>query len=83
MLEKLKAKNYRILLTLCLPVGYLAVEAREALDAAGLPLFKGRIRRYAAFQKAALDGRLVSEVSDPHAADGWADCLAVAKELAR
>src|SRR5262245_5727408 len=82
-LEKIEAKNYRILLTLCPPIGHLAAEAREALTAAGLPLFKGQIRRYAAFQRAALDGRLVSEISDPHAADGWADCLTVAKELAR
>jgi len=39
------------------------------------------IRRYKAFQKAALDGVLVREVADPHAADAWEDYVQVVREV--
>jgi chromosome partitioning protein len=51
------------------------------LKEAGLPYFKTVIRRYKVFQKAALDGVLVSNVADPHAADAWKDYVAIVKEV--
>jgi chromosome partitioning protein len=80
-LRKLGAQRYRVLLTFIPPVGRAGADAREALTQAGLPLFKGGIRRYAAFGKAALEGMTVDRVNDPHAADGWADYQAIGKEL--
>ena len=53
----------------------------NTLQEAGLPFFKTVIRRYKAFQKAALDGVLVNTVADPHAADAWADYVQVAREV--
>ena len=83
-LRAIKAESYRILLTIVPPFPSRAGdEAREALAEAGLPLFKGQIRRFVAFQKAALEGRLVGDVRDEHAADGWADYEAIGKELTK
>lgn len=83
-LRAIKADSFRILLTICPPAPSRAAdEAREALAEAGLPLFKGQIRRFVAFQKAALDGVTVDAVRDEHAADGWADYLAIGKEITR
>ncbi len=51
------------------------------LKKAGLPFFKTFIRRYKAFQKAALDGVLVKDVSDAYAAEAWVDYRAIVKEI--
>lgn len=83
-LRAIKADSFRILLTIVPPFPSRAGdEAREALADADLPLFKGQIRRFVAFQKAALEGRLVSDVRDEHAADGWEDYQAIGKELTK
>lgn len=81
-LQRLGA-DFRVLLTLVPPVGYAGEEARETIRDAKLPLCKASIRRYAAFQKAALDGVLVNRISDPHAADGWKDYQDLTRELMR
>lgn len=75
--------DYRILLTIVPPVGFAGDLARETVTGAGLPICKTMIRRWAAFQKSALDGRLVNEISDPHAADAWADYQNLTKEITR
>jgi chromosome partitioning protein len=83
-LQAIGAERFKILLTIIPPLPSRAGdEAREMLKGAGLPLFKGQIRRFVAFQKAALEGATVDQVRDEHAADGWNDYQAVGKELAR
>lgn len=82
-LQRIGAEHYRVLLNLVPPVGRAGDEAREMLVGAGLPLFKGQIRRYAAFAQAALEGRTVNEVRNDYAAEAWADVVAIGKELAR
>lgn len=83
-LRAIKGGVYRILLTVVPPAPSRAgEEARHALEEIKLPLFKGYIRRFVAFQKAALEGRVVLDVRDEHAEDGWADYEAVGKELFR
>ncbi len=82
-LQKIGSENFKILLTMCNPVSYAADEARAAIEAAGLPVFKGQIRRYAAYQRAALLGTTVDQVSDPYAAEAWADYVTVGKEITK
>jgi chromosome partitioning protein len=82
-LQKIGAERFRVLLNLVPPVGNAGDEAREMLIKAGLPLFKSRIRRWAAFAKAALEGVTVDDVRDDHAADAWADISAVGRELTK
>jgi cellulose biosynthesis protein BcsQ len=46
-----------------------------------ISIFKTAIRRYVAFQKAANFGRLVYEVSDDYALEGWKDYQSLTKEI--
>lgn len=81
-LDAIGADAYKILLTIIPPMPSRAGDdARESLKAAKLPLFKTGVRRFVAFQKAALDGITVDQVRDDHAADGWADYQAIGREL--
>lgn len=74
--------NYRILLTLIPPhPNRTGVEARAAIEKAGLPIFKSGIRRLAVFQKAALEGIPVNAVKDPYAAIAWKCYIGVGKEI--
>jgi chromosome partitioning protein len=73
---------YRILLTMVPPYPSRAgEEVRAMLTTTGLSLFKGGIRRYAAFQKAALAGTAVYDVKDPKAEAGWQDYTALGIEV--
>ena len=81
-LTKLGANRFKILLTIVPPKPSRDGEdVLNTLREAGLPFFKTFIRRYKVFQKAALDGVLVSAVAYPHAADAWADYVAIAREV--
>jgi chromosome partitioning protein len=81
-LRTIGAERFKILLTIIPPIPSRAGdEAREMLTNAGLPLFKGQIRRFVAFQKAALDGLTVDQVKDDHATDGWEDYRAIGREI--
>lgn len=81
-LQKLGNERYKILLTIVPPPPSKdGEEARKMLEDAGLPLFKSGIRRYSAFQKAALAGVPVKAVNDPKAATAWADYKAIGEEL--
>lgn len=83
-LQEIGAGKFKILLNQVPPVGRAGEDARAAIVEAGLPVFKHQVRRYAAFQKAALLGVTVDQVTgDPHAADGWADFQAIGRELTR
>ncbi|MDV3002876.1 MAG: hypothetical protein N5P05_004531 (plasmid) [Chroococcopsis gigantea SAG 12.99] len=81
-LKKLGTEHYKILLTIVPPKPSRDGEdARAMLTEAGLPLFKGSIRRYAAFQKAALAGVPVYAVQDSKALKAWNDYLAIGREI--
>ena len=76
-------ERFKVLLNEVPPVGRAGDDARQAVKEIGIPLFKGQVRRYAAFGKAALVGTTVDQVRDDHAADGWQDFQAIGKELTR
>lgn len=79
-LKTLKA-DFRVLLAMVRPNTTEGETARAALESLGVKLFDGSIRNYIAARKAALDGVLVRDVSDPHAADLWADYGAITEEI--
>lgn len=76
----LKAE-FRILLTLISPIGYAGQLARQAFEAQGFPVFKTMIRRYAAYQKAGMNGCLVRDVSDDYAQEAWSDYQNLMREI--
>lgn len=81
-LTSLGTNSFRVLLTIVPPKPSRdGEEAQGKLAAAGIPVFRTNIRRFVAFQKAALAGVLVHEVNDPNAAEGWNDYHNVGKEL--
>lgn len=74
--------RYRILLTAIPPKPSRAgEEVRKLLTEADLPVFQQGIRRYAAYQKAALAGIPIYAVKDPKAESAWGDYEAVGKEI--
>ena len=81
-LSEFPADRYKVLLT-CVPPAPSREghKARESLKKLKLPLFKGWIRRYAAFLKAENLGIPVYQVKDARAADAWADYEAIGKEI--
>jgi chromosome partitioning protein len=82
LLDSTPEARYRVLLTLAPPYPETdAAEAREALEAAGVPLFRGQVRRAKAFQKAAMEGVLVYQTRDPRAKMAWLDYRAVFQQL--
>lgn len=82
LMQMLGSDQYRVLLTRVPPPPRKDGEdAREMLMSAGFPVFKGRIRELVAFQKAALEGSVVRQVSDRRAGIAWNDYLAIGKEI--
>lgn len=73
--------DFSILITMISPLGFAGQNAREAVNTEGLPVFKTMIRRYVAYQKAAMLGCLVCDVSDDHAEDAWSDYQQLTKEI--
>jgi chromosome partitioning protein len=81
-LTRIGSNRYRILLTVVPPrPSRDGEEARGTLSEGGLPLFAGSIRRFVAFQKAALAGVPVNAVDDPRAEQAWEDYVGVGKEI--
>ena len=81
-LKQLGATQFKVLLTIIPPKPARdGAEVRQALTDAGLPVFTAEIRRYKAFQKAALAGVLVKDIDDDYAATAWGDYVAVAQEI--
>jgi chromosome partitioning protein len=79
-LQKIKAENYRILLTIIPPrPNRDGDEAREYLTKSGLPIFKSGIRRLVAFQRAALEGVTVAEIDRVNL--GWNDYAAIGDQI--
>ena len=56
-------------------------DAKAFLKAQNQPMFAGGIRRYTAFEKAALAGVPIYAVADAKAQAGWSDYVAVAEEI--
>ncbi|WP_165074856.1 ParA family protein [Paludisphaera rhizosphaerae] len=84
MLSETKVKHYRVLITkFPPPPRTVGQQARQALFEADIPVFDSHIRLYAAFEKAAEQGFLVSDVKDAKAKECWADYVAVGKEVLR
>ena len=82
VLKQLGSDCYKVLLTIIPPKPSKdGQEARAMLIEAGLPLFDTAIRRFVAFQKAALAGVPVFAISDPKASIAWSDYQAVGREL--
>jgi chromosome partitioning protein len=75
--------DYKILMTLIPPApSKVGTEAVAALKNAGLPIFKTGIRRFAAFQKAALQGVTVADLKgDNNAKIAWRCYAQVGREI--
>jgi chromosome partitioning protein len=81
-LQQLGNDSYKILLTVIPPKPSRdGDEAKKMLKTAGLPLFQTGIRRYVAFQKAALKGIPVCDINDPNSKNAWSDYKAIGKEI--
>lgn len=81
-LQSIKSAQYAILLTAIPPKsGKAEAEVRSLLASAYLPVFERGIRRYAVFQKAAVQGVPVYAVKDSKAEAAWQDYEAVGKEI--
>lgn len=74
--------NYRALLAIVPPAPSKEGAAmRQELIDNHIPVFKTMIRRAAGFQKAALEGVPVRDVSDSRSRVAWLDYLALGKEI--
>ncbi|MEL6491724.1 MAG: ParA family protein [Cyanobacteria bacterium J06621_3] len=81
-LKEISTCHYRILITAIPPRPSKAgQEVKELLQEANLPVFNQGIRRFSAFQKAALQGLPVYAVKDPKAEAGWQDYENVGNEI--
>jgi chromosome partitioning protein len=81
-LKQLGATQFKVLLTIVPPKpAHDGAEVRQALKNAGLPVFKTDIRRYKAYQKAALAGVLVRDMADEYAMAAWTDYVSVVDEI--
>ncbi|HET6844840.1 MAG TPA: ParA family protein [Candidatus Angelobacter sp.] len=81
-LKRLGGNSYRILLTDVPPLPQRDGEdARALLTDLGLPLFSRHIRRAKAFQRAAILGCTVREVSDERSVVAWNDYEEVGNEI--
>lgn len=80
-LTQLGVDTYRILLTM-MPYPNQTTEAvRAMLQSTQQPMFEHSIRRYAAYQKAAHQGTLVSAVKSAKAEAAWRDYQALGQEI--
>jgi len=81
-LKAIQAQRYRILITAIPPKpSKVGGEVKEMLQEANLPVFDQGIRRFSAFQKAAMAGLPVYSVKDQRAESAWQDYEAVGEEI--
>jgi chromosome partitioning protein len=81
-IEHFTGARYKVLLTIIPPrPSRDGDEMRVELESRVVPLFKTGIRRFVAYQKAALAGVPVHLADDPRAAEAWEDYVAVGKEI--
>ena len=82
LMKVLGSESYKVLLTrVPSPPRKDGEDAREMLTSAGFPLFEGKVREFVAFQKAALEGLIVSDSKDRRAKTAWSDYAAIGKEI--
>jgi chromosome partitioning protein len=79
-LAKLGSIKHRVLLCQVLSLNE-AADARAFIKQLSVKAFKRHIRSYRAFKLAAMRGTTVNEVPDAYAMEGWADYMAMAKEI--
>lgn len=81
-IEHLSGARYKVLLTIIPPrPSRDGEEMRLELESRAIPHFKTGIRRFVAYQKAALAGVPVNQADDPRAHEAWEDYVAVGKEI--
>lgn len=81
-LKKVGTAKFKVLLTIVPPRPERdGQEARQALVDAGLPVFKGEIRRFAAYKKAALTGAPVHQIKAGNSKEAWDDYRNVGEEI--
>lgn len=73
-------EHYRVLITMAPWWNRSASQLREQLQREGIPTFGTHVRRRQAFDTAAISGRLIYEIGDRRARDGWRDYEAVGDE---
>ncbi len=85
LVEELEAlggrAEYRVLLTMVPWWNRSGANARKALEAEGVPLLAGEVRRREAFQTAALRGVPVYEVNERRARQGWEDYERIGRQV--
>ncbi len=82
VLHKIGARHYAVLLTIVPPrPNRDGEEAMKALLAAELPVFPHIVRRFVAYQRAAVLGVPVYEVDDRNAQEAWQDYIMIGKEI--
>lgn len=81
-LRAIGATNYRVLITMVPPAPEKEAAAlRRQLEGLHVPLFAAEIPRLKAFEKAAAQGQIVSQVDDRNAARAWDAYAAAGEEL--
>ena len=82
VIKNIEGACYKALLTIIPPrPSRDGDEMRRELEEHQVPLFKTGIRRFVAYQKAALAGLPVYKADDPRAQDAWQDYLSLGKEI--
>ncbi len=82
LIKQVEDAQYRVLLTIIPPrPSRDGDEMREELERRSIPLFKTGIRRFVAYQKAALAGVPVNKIKDARAQRAWEDYLSLGKEI--
>lgn len=82
LINQVPGAQYKVLLTIIPPrPSRDGEEMRQELERRSIPIFKTGIRRYVAYQKAALHGVPVNKTKDARAQKAWADYLSLGKEI--
>ncbi len=82
IIEPIAGAHYKALLTIIPPrPSRDGDEMRQELESRSTPLFTTGIRRFVAYQKAALAGVPVYQAADPRAQEAWSDYLSLGKEI--
>jgi chromosome partitioning protein len=83
-LKTIGADRYRVLLTVVPPrPSRDGEDAREMIEQMGLPVFRASIPRLVAFQRAVLEGTIVSGLKDPRGQQGWEEYKRVGAEAVK
>lgn len=81
-IDNIKGAQYKALLTIIPPrPSRDGDEMRKELESQNVPIFQAGIRRFVAYQKAALAGVPVYECDDPRSQEAWNDYLTLGKEI--